>query len=235
MRASTAYFAGVGTVAVAIAAGLGGGLLLGDIMSPQGSKTAEAKRVEQRASPQPIPAMNGAAQPVPFMAATQAAATVGEPQAPPQQPKQAEPQPSQSQPQVQQASTQPAETKPAPERNAPAAAPPPAAPDDALAKARDAELKRDARRDDRRKAERRQQWGDDRQQWSGDERRMQWDERRQQWTDKRKWRQRRDDDLGDVEASVRAATEPRPLFGREPRVESRGPGFGSGRFTLFDD
>jgi type IV secretory pathway VirB10-like protein len=205
MRASTAYFAGIGTVAVAIAAGLGGGLLLGDIMSPQGSRTAEAKRVEQRASPQPIPAMNGAAQPVPFMAATQVAATVAEPQAPaPRQaePQQSQPQPSQAQPQVQQTSTQPAESKQAPDRNGPAssaaAAPPPAASDDTFAKARDAR-----RADERRKAE-----------------------RRQQWAEKRKWRQR-EDDLNGVETSVREMTESRPLF--------REPAFGTGRMTLFDD
>lgn len=208
MRASTAYFAGIGTVAVAIAAGLGGGLLLGDIMSPQGSRIAEAKRVEQRASPQPITAMNGAALPVPFMAATQVAATVAEPQTPAQQPRQAEsqqsqPQPSQpAQPQVQQASTQPAE------RNAPAAsaaaAAPPAASDDALTRTRDAEPRRDARRaDDRRKAE-----------------------RRQQWAEKRKWRQR-EEDLNGVETSMREMTESRPLF--------REPAFGTGRMTLFDD
>jgi len=68
-------------------------------------------------------------------------------------------------------------------------------------------------------------------------------ERRQQWADKRKWRQRQDDELSDVEASVRDATEarsfgrsemrpdrsePRQLFGREPVV-------GTGRMTLFDD
>ena len=34
MRTSMAYFAGVGTVVVAVAAGLGGGLLMGNIMNP---------------------------------------------------------------------------------------------------------------------------------------------------------------------------------------------------------
>jgi hypothetical protein len=235
MRVATAFFAGVGTVAVAIGAGLGGGLLLGDIMSPQQPKhqSSEVTRLEQRSSPQPIPAMNGASQPVPYMAAPQVAATVGEASAQPQQ------QPQQAQPQVQHASTQ-SESKPQPERNAPAqsavtAAPPAAnaepsaaraAPDDSFAKAREADVKRDGRRaDDRRKADRRQ-----------------WDERRQQWVDKRKGRQRGDDDLGDVEASVREATEPRSFFGREqryerrePSFESRGPSFGSGRFNLFDN
>ena len=65
MRVSTAYFIGAGTVVVAIAAGLGGGLLLGNIMSPQQPKypSSEVTRLEQRASQQPIQAMNGATQP----------------------------------------------------------------------------------------------------------------------------------------------------------------------------
>ena len=71
MRVATAFFAGVGTVVVAIGAGLGGGLLLGDIMSPQQPKhqSSEVTRLEQRSSPQPITAMNGTSQPVPYMAA----------------------------------------------------------------------------------------------------------------------------------------------------------------------
>jgi hypothetical protein len=191
MRATTAYFAGVGTVVVAVATGLGGGLLLGDIMSPQGSKTADVNRLERRASPYPIPEMNAAAQPVPFMAAAQVAATVEASQPSPQPPRQAEPRPSQqAQPQAQQASTRPVEPKPSPEESAAASTQPP---EPSAAKARDSESRRDARRaDDRRKAE-----------------------RRQQWAEKRKWRQREGDELNDVETSVREATESRPLF-REP-------------------
>ncbi|TKW78810.1 MAG: hypothetical protein DI543_08500 [Bradyrhizobium icense] len=102
MRVSTAYFAGAGTVVVAIAAGLGGGLLLGDIMSPQQPKhpSSEVTRLEQRAAPQPIPAMAGTSQPSPSTAATQIANKTGEQAAPPR-----ETQPSprqQAQPQVQQ-------------------------------------------------------------------------------------------------------------------------------------
>ena len=122
MRVTTAFFAGAGTVVVAIGAGLGGGLLLGDIMSPQQPKqpSSEMTRLEQRMSPQPIPA-NGATQPVPYMATTQVAATIGEQAAQPKQeaPPQAQPQQAQvqqAQPQVQQASTQPAEPKPNPAR-----------------------------------------------------------------------------------------------------------------------
>jgi type IV secretory pathway VirB10-like protein len=240
MRVATAFFAGVGTVVVAIGAGLGGGLLLGDIMSPQQPKhqSSEVTRLEQRSSPQPITAMNGASQPVPYMAAPQVAATVGETSAQPQQPQQ-QTQPQQAQPQQksqqqqpqqtqqhqlqqaqpQQASTQSAEPKPQPERNAPAPSAARVASDDSFAKARDADVERDGRAEDRRKAD-----------------------RRQQWVDKRKGRRRGDNDLGDVEASVREATEPRSFFGREqryerrePSFESRGPSFGSGRFNLSDE
>jgi hypothetical protein len=252
MRVSTAYFAGAGTVVVAIAAGLGGGLLLGDIMSPQQPKhpSSEVTRLEQRAAPQPIPAMAGASQPVPYTAATQVANTAGEQAAPPQ-PQQAPSQPAQqTQPQLQQASTKAAEPpKPQPERSSAAqsasvqpSAPAEqtvarAAPEESYAKARDADLKREDRRaEDKRKSE-----------------------RRKQWTDKRKWREHQDGDLNDVEASVREVTESRPVFGREQRVESReqryvprerdtgffgreqqryerrDPGFGRGGFNLFDD
>jgi hypothetical protein len=241
MRAATAYFAGVGTVTMAIAGGLGGGLLLGHIMSPQQPKypSSEVTRLEQRASQPPIQAANGAPQSVPYVAATQTANTVAEQPAPPQQ---AQPPQQQAQPQAQQAAAQPAEPPKQPERNtstqpasAAAQSSPPAdrpaaraSPEDSFAKARDSDVK--ARESDVKNEARR-----------ADERRKA--ERRQQWADKRKWRQRRDDDLGDVEASVREATEarsfgrgemrpdrsePRQLFGREPV-------FGTGRMTLFDD
>lgn len=49
MRTSTAYFAGVGTVAVAIAAGLGGGLLFANIVAPHEPKyAAEPTKLDQR-------------------------------------------------------------------------------------------------------------------------------------------------------------------------------------------
>ncbi|MCP4617727.1 MAG: hypothetical protein GY844_15005 [Bradyrhizobium sp.] len=221
MRAATAYFAGVGTVAVAIAAGLGGGLLLGDIMSPQQPKypSSEVTRLEQRSSHQPVQVTNSAPQPVPYMAAAQVANTVAEQPAP-------SPQPQQAPSQTQQAVARPTEPPKPSERSTPAqpvtatVQPPPStertaartAPEDSFAKARESDVKNDARRaEDKRRAE-----------------------RRQQWADKRKWRQRGDDELGDVEASVREATEsrsrsePRQLFGR-------GPAFGEGRMTLFDD
>lgn len=245
MRAATAFFAGAGTVVVAIAAGLGGGLVLGDIMSPQQPKhqSSEVTRLEQRMSPQPIPATTGAAQPVPPAAPDQVAGTAAEPAPPPalpaQQPSQQAASPQvqpQAQPQTQQAATRPAEPKPqeqsVPAQAAAATAPPKsgneqrAAPEDAFARARDADFRRDERRaEDKRKSERRK------------------------WSDKRKWRQRGDDDLREVEAAVREDSD-RRVFGRneaffgrdDDRFERReqrplfGAGPGSGRtFSLFDD
>src|SRR5262249_33377055 len=108
MRLATAYFAGIGTVAVAIAAGLGGGLLLGDIMSPQQPKYpgSEMTKLEQRTSQQPIRAADGPSQPVPYMSPTQAADTVAELRAQPQQ--QAQPE-QKAQPQQQTQPQQPSQ------------------------------------------------------------------------------------------------------------------------------
>ena len=216
MRASIAYFAGVATVVVAIAAGLGGGLLLGDVIAtPQGSKQAAATRLDQRA---PIPEIAGAGRPLPFMAATEVAAPlVGADGS-----KEAEPQTtSKAQPQSQQVTVQAAEPKQSAERNQPeqsaapaqpvstsepAAANERAAPEDAFAKARDDVGRRDTRRAERerRKAERREQ-------------------RRQQRAEMRK-RQREGDDFYGADPGRRDAP---PFF--------RQPAFGTGRMTLFDD
>jgi hypothetical protein len=84
MRASTAYFAGVGTVVVAIAVGLGGGLTIANIMSPTPSRP-QTTRLDQRMPPQPVASSNQpdgqqAPAPVPYVAASQAAAISAAPQ-----------------------------------------------------------------------------------------------------------------------------------------------------------
>ncbi len=72
MRASMAYFAGAGTVIVAIAGGVGGGLLIADMVSPKSPKQGvEQTRLERRMSPEPIPAANEPAEPVQYLAASQ--------------------------------------------------------------------------------------------------------------------------------------------------------------------
>jgi hypothetical protein len=75
MRITTAYFAGVGTVAVAIAAGLGGGLLFSNIVAPHEAKyAAEPTKLEQRMGARSIPVASAPSEPTPYLAATQPAA-----------------------------------------------------------------------------------------------------------------------------------------------------------------
>jgi hypothetical protein len=147
MRITTAYFAGVGTVAVAIAAGLGGGLLFANIVAPHEAKyAAEPTKLEQRMGARSIPVTSAPSEPAPYLAATQPAATT---------------------PVV---ATAPAQTEPQPPAAAPsaeaktasnaAAAEPAASPREAFAKARDADIKRAAA--EKRRAERHQQWADKR-------------------------------------------------------------------------
>src|SRR4029079_1764675 len=71
MRTTTAYFAGVGTVVAAVAMGLGGGLLISNIVSPHEPRT-EMSKLELRMSSKPIPVSNAPSDPVPYVAATQA-------------------------------------------------------------------------------------------------------------------------------------------------------------------
>src|ERR1700737_56039 len=75
MRASMAYFAGAGTVVMAIVAGLSGGLLMADIISPKSPKQGtEMTRLERRMSPEPIQAAPGPSEPVQYLAAPQLSA-----------------------------------------------------------------------------------------------------------------------------------------------------------------
>jgi hypothetical protein len=214
MRSSSAYFAGAGTVIVAIAAGLGGGLLISNIVSPHQPKygSVEMTRMERRVS-EPIPATSKSLEPVPYLAAPQISAAVAD-NSPPQPQPPTQPSPTQAtqasaqqpqapaqQPSAPQPSTQAAATRPAP---SPAAQPvaiaeSPAAreriaPDESVGKARDADVRREARRaEEKRRAE-----------------------RRQQWAERRKPRPREGDDLRDVERAVREETEPTRVFSAEP-------------------
>jgi hypothetical protein len=166
MRASTAYFAGAGTIIVAIVAGLGGGLLMADIMGAKSPKPGtEMTRLERRMSPEPIKAAEAPPEPVPYLAA-----------APPGPGAAVAAAPAQVQPQTEVAKSapaQPADTSttvppasPAPQIAAapvaqPAAPEKIATPADALARARDADIRR---AEDKRRAERRQQWAERRRQ-----------------------------------------------------------------------
>ena len=210
MRTSTAYFAGVGIVFVAVAAGLGGGYLAANVANPP---TQAVSKLERRMSAEPIRVSTAPAETVPNVAATTTAtnATPAPAQEQPQQQTQAQPQP---QPQTEAAAppvnnarveekrvneekrannvaaTQPIPSPPQPARPAEQASERSAAPQEAYAKARDADIKRAA----------------------AEQRRA---ERRQRWADQRRVRQPREQELEAVEARVREETEPRRIRIRE--------------------
>jgi hypothetical protein len=209
MRTSTAYFAGVGTVLVAVAAGLGGGYLAANIVSPP---MQTVSKLERRMSAEPIPVSTAPAEPVPYAAApaaTNSAPALAQEQQPqPQQ--QAQPQ-SQTESAAAPASNaarsedktannvaaaQPAQSPPQPSKPAEQADEKTAAPRESYARASDADIKRTA-------AEKRRA------------------ERRQQWADKRRLKQPREPELDAVEDRVREVTEPRRIRIRE-ESEPRG-------------
>jgi len=225
MRTSMAYLAGAGTVVIAITAGLGGGLLTAEIMSPHAPKQ-EMSKLERRASPEPSASTRDPLVPVPYLAATQAASNgpvVVSPASRGAQPALAEANnssPPAAQPAAQtsdvtasndQAAKSPDASKPESSKleasklsEAPASKPSspavqPAALREQVALPDDAYAK--ARDADMKRAERRKS------------------ERRQQWADRRRTQQSREQELRDVEEKVRAETEPRDDDERPVRVE----------------
>ena len=197
MRISTAYFAGVGTVVVAVAAGLGGGYLAANVANPP---TPMVSKLELRMSAEPIRVSTAPAEPVAQVAVTAPTTTAPAQEQPQPQPQQqAEPQPQTGAP-APSANNARAEEKTA---NKAAAQSPPqsakpveqatertASTQEAFAKARDADMKRAA----------------------AEQRRA---ERRQRWADQRRFRQPREQELEAVEARVREETEPRRIRIRE--------------------
>src|SRR5436190_642375 len=125
MRTSMAYFAGVGTVIVAVGAGLGGGMLIANIVHPP-KQSADMTKLEHRMSSNPIPMANAPSEPAPSVAATEPSAPVGVPM-PAQNPPQAEPANAASTPAppagAQAATNAAASTPPAPATPQPAAPP----------------------------------------------------------------------------------------------------------------
>jgi hypothetical protein len=204
MRTTTAYFAGVGTVAVALAAGLGGGLLFSNIVAPHEPKyAAEPTKLEQRMGARSIPVASApvtsaASEPTPYLAATQPAAPPVVAAAPaPTEPQPAQPaavaSPAEQKTVSTTATAEPVASPPSAEPVARESATrePAASPREAFAKARDADIKRAAT--EKRRAE-----------------------RHQRWADKRRDRQPHEQELEAVEQSVRDATEPRQAFMAEP-------------------
>jgi hypothetical protein len=206
MRASTAYFAGAGTVAAAIVVGLGGGLLFSNIVSPHAPRT-EMSRLELRMSEKPVPASTAPSVPVPYRAET-VSAPATEAQNQPESGKQAaQPAETQAAAPVTQPST-PEQAKIEPAKTEQAKTEQAKLPEAAFAKSSDADIRRETRRaEDRRRAERRQQWAE---------------RRRQQ-------QPRQDVELRVFEQKVREETEPRLGFATEPvRLETS-------RIRLFGD
>jgi hypothetical protein len=235
-------FCRAATIAVALAAGLGGGLLISNILSPHAPKQgAELSKVERRTT-DPVPAANAASESSSYIEATQAAATKPvtvspAPQAPSQEAQQQQAQPQQARPQQVQPQTQQANAAPAPplqaaaqptdrqptrdaNSTAPVSNPQPAATSTQTA-AREPSATTDnafarARDADVKREVRR-----------ADERRKA--ECRQQWVEKRRYRGRGDDELRDVELKVREETGSPRSFAAEPvRIETP-------RIRLFGD
>ncbi|MGH6708398.1 MAG: hypothetical protein ACREEK_05460, partial [Bradyrhizobium sp.] len=156
MRTSTAYFAGVGTVIAAVVAGLGGGVLISNIVSPHAPKT-EMSKLELRMSEKPIPAINASPEPAKSEAA--APAKLAEPQAAENANASAQPAapPPQAAAPVTQAAT--SETNSEPVKTPEAVF---AQARGSEVKPRNADLRREARRaaEEKRRAERRQQWAE---------------------------------------------------------------------------
>ena len=211
MRTSMAYFAGVGTVVAAVVVGLGGGVLISNIVSPHAPRT-EMSKLELRMSERPIPATNASSEPVKNEAATQvkpAEAQVTENAAASVPP--TAPSPPQAVAPVTQAAT--SEQAKSPEAAFAKASDADVKSRDVDVKARDVDARREARRaaEDKRRAERRQQWA----------------ERRQQWAERRRPRQDQElrQELRDVEQKVREETEPGKSFATErvrldmPRIQ----------------
>lgn len=169
MRASTAYFVGAGSIVAAMAIGLGGGIVAGNIMHPiapkQGADTSKmewradtaaagttpSERVQYLTGSQSFGAMIAApaqaqGEAKPDSGSTQANA---EPAAPPP------PQTAAVEPRKPAPSSPPQATKPAEQQ---ASTEPPSSPDNAYAKARDSDVKRAASA--RRRAERHERWAE---------------------------------------------------------------------------
>lgn len=240
MRTTTAFFAGAGTIVVALAMGLGGGMLISNIVSPHLPKEgAELSKMERRTT-EPTSVSNAPSEPVSYRDATQAAAikpvTVSpapQAQAEEAQPLQAQSQTQQAQPPAQQANAAPSpavqpSAKPAdpqPARNVNSTSQQPASNSQSTPSTQTAarepsassdEALAKARDADVKRAVRR-----------AEERRKA--ERRERWAERRRYRGRGDDELRDVELKVREETESPRVFAAEPaRIEMP-------RIRLFGD
>jgi hypothetical protein len=209
MRISTAYFAGVGTVIVAVSAGLGGGYLAANIAGPP---TQAVSKLERRMSAEPIHVATAPAEPLP-QPQTEAAAPSANVAPSTNNVRAEEKAASEEKTANNVAAARPVQPSLQPVKSAEQTEEKIAAPRDAFARDRDADIKRaDA---EKRRAE-----------------------RRQCWADKRRFQQPREQELEAVEERVREVTEPRRIRIRqegEPREMFAEPARNeTPRIRLFD-
>jgi hypothetical protein len=219
MRASTAYFVGVGSIVAAIAIGLGGGIVAGNIMHPiapkQGPDTGKMAQRAEAAAPATTSAPSerlqyltgsqtvGAVIAAPAQAQGEAKPEIKPETKPDVQPTQASSEPAAPPPPQATAAVEPPKPVPAspPQATKPveqqAATEPAPTPDNAYAKARDSDVKRAA--SERRRVERHERWAE---------------RRRYDTRDARGGRDQTDWD--DVARNVRADSDPRDVV-RRPR------------------
>ena len=215
MRASTAYFVGAGTIVAAIAIGLGGGIVAGNIMNPvaskQGPDTSKmAQRAEAAAAATPAKT-DAPSERVQYLTGSQSFGTIiaAPAQARDEAKAEAKPDTQTTQANAEPPAPQPSQAaaveppKPLPASSSQATRPveqqavtePAPSPDNAYAKARESDVKRAA--SDRRRGDRRERWAE----------RHRYDSR-----DPRGMRDRAD--LDDVARSVREDSEARNYAGR---------------------
>lgn len=172
MRASTAYFVGAGSIVAAIAIGLGGGIVAGNIMHPTAPKQgSDASKLEQRAAAIPV-TTNAPSEPVQYLTGSQSfGAIIAAPAQAQDEPRpefkpdagtsQANAEPPAPPPQTVAVET-PKSAPPPPQATKPVqqqvSTEPTSSPDNAYAKARDSDLKRAA--SERRRAERHERWAE---------------------------------------------------------------------------
>lgn len=170
MRASTAYFVGAGTIVAAIAIGLGGGIVAGNIMNPVAPRQGpDASKMAQRADAAKPTTTDAPFERLQYLTGSQAfGAMIAAPVQAEAKPEAAKPDTQSFQANAEPPAPQPSQAaaveppKPAPA--SPAAGPADrqasteqsSSPDNAYAKARDSDVRRAA--SERRRAERRERW-----------------------------------------------------------------------------
>ncbi|RZN10930.1 hypothetical protein CWO91_10735 [Bradyrhizobium genosp. SA-3] len=226
MRASTAYFVGAGTIVAAIAIGLGGGIVAGNIMNPiapkQGPDTSKRADAAGTAA-----AMNAPSERVNYLTGSQAfGAIIAAPAQAEAKPEPAKPDTQTTQTNVELPTPRPSQaaaveppkeqskeqSKPAPAAPRPAelqaSTEPAASPDNAYAKARDSDVKRAA--SERRRMERRERWAERRHYYESREMRGPRD--RTDWDDVAR-NIREDSDARDIASRPRSGFPQIRLFG----------------------